>query len=65
MSTISKWIGSNGDILIPLTKPADNSGNLISTRGVFYLPIIEVAAGAPLQGNPMGLLLTLTYAADQ
>lgn len=61
MATIvDRYIGSNGEILIPATTTANNSADLISSKGVYYLAqthdVVVIEAG-----NPMGLLLTLTY----
>lgn len=59
---IDRYIGSNGDVLIPLGDNADNANNLISSNGTYYIvqsrEVIQIEAG-----NPMGLLLTLTYPA--
>lgn len=60
---ITKWIGSNGEVLFPLGEDTTyNSNNLVSTKGTYFMPsteeIILIEAG-----NPMGLLLTLTYPA--
>lgn len=59
---VLRWIGSNGEILTPLTVETYNEGRMISTHGTYFIPqtIEEVAIVA---GNPMGLLLTLTYPA--
>lgn len=63
MATIvDRYIGSNGDVLIPLGSALDNTNNLVSARGVYYIAqtheqvVIEA-------GNPMGLLLAITYPA--
>lgn len=61
---VKKFIGSNGEVLIPISQNASNSANLVSTQGTYFLAITEDTS-TPLQGNPMGLLLTLTYASDQ
>jgi hypothetical protein len=61
---ILKWIGDNGDVLIPLSEETYNNGNMISQSGIFFKPI-TIEEITPLLGNPMGLLLTLTYSADQ
>ena len=56
------YIGSNGDILLPLPEVVGNTSSLISDKGVYYKvqtkEIVAIEAG-----NPMGLLLTLTYPA--
>ena len=59
---VLKWIGSNGEILIPLSEETYNNGKMISTKGTYFIPqtFEEVAIQA---GNPMGLLLALTYPA--
>lgn len=62
MTTIvDRYIGSNGDVLIPITSTTDNTSNLISIRGVYYLAQTHEVVTI-VTGNPMGLLLTLTYA---
>lgn len=60
---IKRWIGSNGEILLPLTQETYNEGKMISTKGTYFFPV-TVSDATPLQGNPMGLLLTLTYASN-
>jgi hypothetical protein len=62
--TVNRYIGSNGEVLIPLNQNATNSANLVSSRGVYYIAQTTIIT-TPLQGNPMGLLLALTYASDQ
>ena len=62
MATIvDRYIGSNGEILIPTTTTANNTSPLISSGGVYYLP--QTSEQAIIEaGNPIGLLLALTYA---
>lgn len=64
MATIlDRYIGSNGDVLIPIQTSATNTSPLLSVKkGVYYIPQTheEVVIEA---GNPMGLLLVLTYPA--
>lgn len=59
---VDRYIGSNGDVLIPTTTTADNTSDLLSIGGTYYkvqtTEIVQIEAG-----NPMGLLLTLTYPA--
>lgn len=58
---ITKWIGSNGEVLIPLGEPTTyNTNNMISTKGTYFFPLTEEIV-AIQTGNPIGLLLTLTY----
>lgn len=59
---VRRYIGSNGDVLLPLGETEDNTADLISDKGVYYLAITETTADI-VAGNPMGLLLTLTYPA--
>lgn len=62
--TVKQWVGDDGELLIPIEDTADNTGMLLSTNtGKIYIAITEVAPGAIVAGNPMGLLLTLTYPA--
>lgn len=59
VNIVKRYIGVNGDILIPVPESNDNTSNLVSLKGVYYLAQTEAV---PIeQGNPMGLLLTLTY----
>lgn len=64
MATIlDRYIGSNGDVLIPTETSATNTSPLYSTKkGIYYIAqtheVVQIEAG-----NPMGLLLTLTYPA--
>ena len=59
---VDRYIGSNGEILIPVAASDYNSADLISTRGTYFIAqtheVVDIVAG-----NPMGLLLTLTYPA--
>lgn len=61
MSAITQWIGSNGEVLLPLTSSVDNSSPMISTNGTYFTPIFYVAPPEIAEGNPIGLLLSLTY----
>lgn len=59
---IKKWIGSNGEVLILLGDPTTyNTNKMVSTSGVYYFPQTETVTVIEA-GNPIGLLLTLTYA---
>jgi len=62
---VDNYIGTDGSLLIPLTSTSDNSSNLLSTKGVLYIAQThEYSAPASIvAGNPIGLLLTLTYPA--
>lgn len=62
MATITKWIGSNGEVLLPLATSADNSEPMVSSYGNYFIPLFESASEPIVAGNPMGLLLSLTYA---
>lgn len=59
---LDRYIGTNGDILLPVKSSDSNTSDLISIKGVYYLAqtheVVPIVAG-----NPMGLLLTLTYPA--
>lgn len=59
---IKQWIGSNGEVLMPLSQETYNNGNMISTKGTYFMPITEETVIIEA-GNPMGLLLSLTYPA--
>lgn len=57
MTTIARYIGTNGDILIPVTSTSGNTSNLLSLTGAYYLA--QAISAEP--GSPIGLLLALTY----
>lgn len=57
---VLKWIGSNGEVLQPLSEETYNDGRMISTRGTYFIPITQEIVAIEA-GNPMGLLLSLTY----
>ncbi len=58
---ITKWIGDNGDVLIPLGDPTTyNTNKLFSLSGVYFIPFTEEVVAIET-GNPIGLLLSLTY----
>lgn len=59
---VRKYIGTNGDVLLPLSETAGNTSSLVSDKGVFYLAQTEEVVAIEA-GNPIGLLLTLTYPA--
>lgn len=59
---VRRYIGTNGDVLIPLTETGDNTSSLLSDKGVLYLVQTEEVV-AIQAGNPVGLLLALTYPA--
>jgi len=62
MAVVVQYTGSNGDILIPITATVDNTSDLISGSGVYYIVETMEVVGI-VAGNPMGLLLALTYPA--
>lgn len=59
---VDRYVGSNGDILLPVTDSVNNTSDLISLKGIYYLAqtheVVTIEAG-----NPIGLLLALTYSA--
>lgn len=58
---ITKWIGSNGEVLIPIGEATTyNTNKLISTLGTYFFPQTEEIIVIET-GNPIGLLLSLTY----
>lgn len=63
-TVVKRFIGSNGDVLIPVSQNATNSSDLVSDNGVYYIAQVQ-SSSTPVQGNPIGLLLALTYANDQ
>jgi hypothetical protein len=62
MNVLDRYIGSNGEVLLPLSQETDNITNLISSDGAVYL-IQYHSDEVPtiVAGNPIGLLLILTY----
>ena len=56
MARITKWIGSNGEVLLPTELSTDNSKHLISSHGNYFIPIFEVIYPDIVSGNPIGLL---------
>lgn len=63
MATVfDRYVGTNGDILIPVNPEVTYSPLLSVKKGVYFIPqtheVVSIEAG-----NPMGLLLTLTYPA--
>lgn len=61
MATIqlTKYICDDGSVLIPLGDAT--FANLVSDSGKFYLAVTETISAIEA-GNPIGLLLALTYA---
>lgn len=59
---VDRYVGSNGDILLPVAETANNTSDLISIKGIYYIAQTTEIVGIEA-GNPMGLLLTLTYPA--
>lgn len=59
---VLKWIGSNGEVLIPLSEDVYNTGKMISTHGTYFTPQTQEVVAIEA-GNPIGLLLALTYPA--
>lgn len=59
-TVVNRYIGSNGEVLFPIESTAENTSSLISTKGVYYLAQTSGSV-ALVTGNPIGLLLSLTY----
>lgn len=58
---LKNYTSIDGDVLVP-TQNAEGHHILVSLDGMVYIPTtVEIAAIEA--GNPMGLLLTLTYPA--
>lgn len=59
VQVLDRYIGDNGDVLLPIGE--DTYPKLVSVNGVYYIPqtreVVQIEAG-----NPIGLLLSLTYA---
>lgn len=56
--TITGYISSKGEYLTPIQADSDNITDLVSTKGVYYQALYSSAYE---EGNPLGLLLALTY----
>lgn len=61
MARITKWIGSNGEVLFPIALSTDNSEHMVSSNNNYFIPVFEVVIPDIVAGNPIGLLLSLTY----
>lgn len=59
---IDRYIGDNGIVLLPITSTANNTSDLVSDTGVYYKAFTREVAIIEA-GNPVGLLLALTYSA--
>ena len=60
---IRKWICEDGSVLFPQNEISISDvshGALIPSKGKYYIPINEEVV-AIQTGNPIGLLLSLTY----
>lgn len=58
---VTKWVGSNGEVLVPLGDATTyNTNKMISTHGTYFFPLTEEIVAIET-GNPIGLLLSLTY----
>lgn len=63
MAKVTSYVSEDGDILIPMSSSADNSSDLVSLDGTIWIANLYTPLPAIVAGNPMGLLLTLTYSA--
>lgn len=59
---VDRYIGDNGVVLLPLQGTANNTSDLISDTGVYFMAQTHEEV-IILEGNPMGLLLAITYSA--
>ncbi len=59
---VDRYIGDNGVVLLPVQDTVNNTSDLISDTGVYYLAQTHEEV-IILEGNPMGLLLAITYPA--
>jgi hypothetical protein len=61
MTTIlDRYMSDKGDVLIPINN--DLYPKMVSDKGIYYFSQTHDVV-AIVAGNPMGLLLTLTYSA--
>lgn len=58
-TVVKRYIGSNGEILIPINQNDTNSANMISTRGTYFIAQTITPAVATLIHG--GLLLAISY----
>lgn len=57
---VVRWICEDGTVLIPLATTTYNTSPMVSSKGKYYFPVTEEVVAIE-SGNPMGLLLTITY----
>jgi len=61
---VDRYISDDGQILIPISSTADNISDLVSDRGTYFKAFTHSDETVAIEaGNPMGLLLVLTYPA--
>lgn len=59
---VDRYISYDGEVLLPLESTLDNTSNLISNRGRYFIAFTHSDEAVAIEaGNPIGLLLTLTY----
>lgn len=57
---VNKWISDKGEVLIPLEVTTYNTSPMVSDGGTYWFAVTEEVVAIET-GNPIGLLLTLTY----
>lgn len=61
---VDMYVSDEGEILFPLTASDNNISDLISDKGTFFKVFTTDTSVPQIEaGNPMGLLLVLTYPA--
>lgn len=61
---VDRYISDDGEVLLPLESTLNNTSDLLSDRGRFFKVFTHSDEAVAIEaGNPMGLLLTLTYPA--
>lgn len=59
---VTSYISDRGELLFPTTSTEDNTSDLISDDGTMYFVQTQnTETPTIVAGNPIGLLLTLTY----
>ena len=61
---VDMYISDDGELLMPINTTPNNTSDLLSDRGRFFKVFTHSDEAVAIEaGNPMGLLLTLTYPA--
>lgn len=59
---VDRYISDDGELLMPISTTLNNTSDLLSDRGRFFKVFTHSDEVVAIEaGNPIGLLLTLTY----